>query len=125
MTDEPWCNCRYVPLFGAAGYDAALEREDDVPFEEQLRGFEDVIKAGKVGAKQGTHLPAGTSSGARCCVSSEEICLHSECDCAHPMKPIMAARSQIIGHSFKTTFRYRFKFLPGYWLKFFPGYFLA
>lgn len=39
---------RYVPLFGAGPYDAAQERPDDVPFEEQLRGMERVIKAGKV-----------------------------------------------------------------------------
>jgi aryl-alcohol dehydrogenase-like predicted oxidoreductase len=39
---------RYVPLFGAASYDASLERPDDVPFEEQLRGLEKVIQAGKV-----------------------------------------------------------------------------
>lgn len=38
---------RYVPLFGASGYDVANEREE-VPFEEQLRGMEAVIKAGKV-----------------------------------------------------------------------------
>lgn len=35
-------------MFGAAGYDAALEREGDVPFEEQLRGLERVVAAGKV-----------------------------------------------------------------------------
>lgn len=41
---------RYVGgLFGAPSYDIALERPDDgVGFEETLRGFEDVIKAGKV-----------------------------------------------------------------------------
>ena len=39
---------RYVPLFGAATYDAALEREGDIPFEEQLRGLEAVVAAGKV-----------------------------------------------------------------------------
>ena len=39
---------RYVHLFGAASYDASLERPDDVPFEEQLRGLEKVIQAGKV-----------------------------------------------------------------------------
>ncbi|KAK9844071.1 hypothetical protein WJX81_003751 [Elliptochloris bilobata] len=38
---------RYVSLFGASGYDAANEREA-IPFEEQLRGMEAVIKAGKV-----------------------------------------------------------------------------
>ena len=38
---------RYVPLFGASGYDVANEREA-IPFEEQLRGLEAVIKAGKV-----------------------------------------------------------------------------
>ena len=46
------CSCRpdrYVPLFGAAAYDPANERPDDTPFEEQLRGLEEVIKAGKVG----------------------------------------------------------------------------
>jgi aryl-alcohol dehydrogenase-like predicted oxidoreductase len=31
-----------------SSYDIKLERKDDVPFEEQLRGFEEVIKAGKV-----------------------------------------------------------------------------
>lgn len=39
---------RYVSLFGATAYDINLERPDDVPFEEQLRGLENVIKAGKV-----------------------------------------------------------------------------
>jgi aryl-alcohol dehydrogenase-like predicted oxidoreductase len=41
---------RYVGgLFGAPAYDIANERpEDGVTFEETLRGFEDVIKAGKV-----------------------------------------------------------------------------
>ncbi|PSC73609.1 aldo-keto reductase-like [Micractinium conductrix] len=39
---------RYVPLFGAGGYDIANEREGDVPFEEQLRGMERVVMAGKV-----------------------------------------------------------------------------
>ena len=34
---------------GAPAYDQAQEREGDVPFEEQLRGLENVIKAGKVG----------------------------------------------------------------------------
>jgi hypothetical protein len=42
---------RYVPLFGAPAYDIANERPDDVPFEEQLRGLEQVVKAGKVGRK--------------------------------------------------------------------------
>lgn len=39
---------RYVPLFGAPSYDISLERDDDVPFEEQLRGLEKVIQSGKV-----------------------------------------------------------------------------
>lgn len=39
---------RYVPLFGAAAYNSANEREGDIPFEEQLRGLERVVKAGKV-----------------------------------------------------------------------------
>jgi len=38
---------RYVPLFGAGPYDVANEREA-VPIEEQLRGLEKVVKAGKV-----------------------------------------------------------------------------
>jgi hypothetical protein len=42
----------YVPLFGAPSYDIANEREGDIPFEEQLRGIENVIKQGKVGAKK-------------------------------------------------------------------------
>ncbi|KAJ9522257.1 hypothetical protein QJQ45_008084 [Haematococcus lacustris] len=39
---------RYVPLFGGPSYDPSQQRPDDVPFEEQLRGLEEVIKAGKV-----------------------------------------------------------------------------
>lgn len=40
---------RYVGgLFGASSYDVALEREGDIPFEEQLRGLDAVVKAGKV-----------------------------------------------------------------------------
>lgn len=38
---------------GAAPYDAANEREGDIPFEEQLRGMERVIKAGKVCSRWG------------------------------------------------------------------------
>ena len=38
---------RYVPLFGAGAYDVANERED-IPFEEQLRALDNVVKAGKV-----------------------------------------------------------------------------
>jgi hypothetical protein len=46
----PWPAVRrYVPLFGAQPYDQANEREGDIPFEEQLRGLERVVKAGKVG----------------------------------------------------------------------------
>ncbi|KAL3137396.1 hypothetical protein ABBQ32_006919 [Trebouxia sp. C0010 RCD-2024] len=39
---------RYLPLFGSGVYDSKQERENDVPFEEQLKGLERVIKAGKV-----------------------------------------------------------------------------
>lgn len=39
---------RYLPLFGSGTYDPQKQREDDVSFEEQLRGLENVIKAGKV-----------------------------------------------------------------------------
>lgn len=39
---------RYLPLFGSGVYDAKNEREEDVSFEEQLKGLEKVIKAGKV-----------------------------------------------------------------------------
>lgn len=39
---------RYLPLFGSGVYDAKNEREGDVSFEEQLKGLERVIKAGKV-----------------------------------------------------------------------------
>jgi len=40
----------YVPLFGAPPYDIKNERDDDIPFEEQLRGIENVMKQGKVSA---------------------------------------------------------------------------
>ena len=36
-----------MPLFGAGAYDVANERED-IPFEEQLRALDKVVKAGKV-----------------------------------------------------------------------------
>jgi len=39
---------RYVPLFGAGVYDVKNEREGDIPFEEQLKALEKVIKQGKV-----------------------------------------------------------------------------
>ena len=39
---------RYVPLFGASPYDISMERDDVVPFEEQLRAMQDLVKAGKI-----------------------------------------------------------------------------
>jgi len=39
---------RYVPLFGAAPYDVALERDDAVPFEDQLEAMAKLIEQGKV-----------------------------------------------------------------------------
>jgi hypothetical protein len=39
---------RYVPIFGGSPYDIKNERSGDIPFEEQLRGLEEVVKAGKV-----------------------------------------------------------------------------
>jgi len=38
---------RYVPMFGATGYDVAQER-DSVPIAEQLQALGDLVKAGKV-----------------------------------------------------------------------------
>ena len=38
---------RYLPLFGQGAYDPEKERHDEVPFEEQLQGLDDVIRAGK------------------------------------------------------------------------------
>ena len=38
---------RYVPMFGATGYDVAQER-DSVPIAEQLQALADLVKAGKV-----------------------------------------------------------------------------
>lgn len=37
-----------MSLFGAGPYDVSKEREGDIPFEEQLRGLQDVVQAGKV-----------------------------------------------------------------------------
>ena len=37
-----------MPLFGAAAYDVANERDDDIPFEEQLKALDNVVRAGKV-----------------------------------------------------------------------------
>jgi hypothetical protein len=37
-----------VSLFGGGAYDIANEREGDMPFDEQLQGLEEVVKAGKV-----------------------------------------------------------------------------
>eukprot|EP00612_Vaucheria_litorea_P006150 CAMPEP_0171473358 /NCGR_PEP_ID=MMETSP0946-20130122/1793_1 /TAXON_ID=109269 /ORGANISM="Vaucheria litorea, Strain CCMP2940" /LENGTH=341 /DNA_ID=CAMNT_0012003105 /DNA_START=248 /DNA_END=1273 /DNA_ORIENTATION=- len=39
---------RYVPLFGSKLYDVNQERKDEISIEEQLLGFEEVIKSGKV-----------------------------------------------------------------------------
>lgn len=47
---------RYVPLFGAATYDPAKER-DAVPFEDQLRALQTVIEQGKV--REGNSEKAG------------------------------------------------------------------
>ena len=78
---------RYVPLFGAAAYDQANERGDDVPFEEQLRALDNVVRAGKVGAcvssallplaiyaalPQDQRRPAGVN-----------LMLNNRCWCAH------------------------------------------
>ena len=63
---------RYVPLFGAPPYDIKNEREF-VPFEEQLRGMEDVIKAGKVGGDVHTEIgtrPAGAKKALACGIPS-------------------------------------------------------
>ena len=39
---------RYVPLFGAGPYDVALEREDAIAFEEQLKAMDMLVKQGKI-----------------------------------------------------------------------------
>lgn len=39
---------RYVPLFGSPNYDIHKERENAVPFEEQLVAFDELISKGKV-----------------------------------------------------------------------------
>jgi len=57
---------RYVPMFGATGYDAAQER-DSVPIAEQLQALGDLVKAGKVrhiGLSNET--PWGVSEFLRC-----------------------------------------------------------
>ena len=57
---------RYVPMFGATGYDAAQER-DSVPIVEQLQALADLVKAGKVrhiGLSNET--PWGVSEFLRC-----------------------------------------------------------
>lgn len=63
---------RFVPA-GAQPYDQANEREGDVPFEEQLRGLERVVKAGKVrgtgcwGKRKGR---AGRHPASACCATA-------------------------------------------------------
>ena len=57
---------RYVPMFGATGYDVAQEH-DTVPIEEQLLALADLVKSGKVrhiGLSNET--PWGISEFARC-----------------------------------------------------------
>ena len=57
---------RYVPMFGATGYDAAQER-DSTPIAEQLQALGDLVKAGKVrhiGLSNET--PWGVSEFLRC-----------------------------------------------------------
>jgi len=41
---------RYVPLFGSTRYDASLEREGSVPFDEQIEVMAELIEAGKIRA---------------------------------------------------------------------------
>lgn len=48
---------RYVPLFGAAAYDVANERDDDIPFEEQLKALDNVVRAGKVRPQRAGMVP--------------------------------------------------------------------
>ena len=60
---------RYVPMFGATGYDAAQER-DSVPIAGQLQALADLVKAGKVrhiGLSNET--PWGVSEFLRCAES--------------------------------------------------------
>jgi hypothetical protein len=52
-----------VPLFGGGAYDIANEREGDMPFDEQLRGLEEVVKAGKVSSRQ--HIAGRVEGGKR------------------------------------------------------------
>ncbi len=59
---------RYVPLFGAAAYDPVNERED-VPFEEQLKALEKVVKAGKVKLCQ-SHCDSLLDTKVPCCVNA-------------------------------------------------------
>jgi len=57
---------RYVPMFGATGYDVAQEH-DSTPIEEQLQALADLVKAGKVrhiGLSNET--PWGVSEFVRC-----------------------------------------------------------
>lgn len=63
---------RYVPIFGATGYDIAQER-DSVPIAEQLQVLADLVQAGKVrhiGVSNET--PWGVSEFLRC---AELLCL--------------------------------------------------
>ncbi len=39
---------RYVPLFGSEAYNPAKEWEDSEPIEDQLRAFDELIRAGKI-----------------------------------------------------------------------------
>ncbi len=39
---------RYVPLFGSEAYNPAKELEDTEPIEDQLRAFDELIRAGKI-----------------------------------------------------------------------------
>ena len=76
-----------MPLFGGGAYDIAKEREA-VPFDEQLRALEEVVKAGKVRGgikagklggegKVGRH---GEGGGFCCCLSLETLVpLHTAC----------------------------------------------
>ena len=54
-----------LPGAGAQPYDQANEREGDVPFEEQLRGLERVVKAGKVRPAAGCRCAGASGTCAR------------------------------------------------------------
>lgn len=109
---------RYVPLFGAPAYDVANERPDDIPFEEQLRGLETVVKAGKVRGARAARAARMARDGGGLDAWAEQLTedeppasnIHTHTQCTHNARtrlhraPCGRAQVRYVGVSNETSY---------------------